>query len=208
MNPFELQTYQELSAAIDAITPDFAADIYALSLYVYDWNDDPRRPMVQLGYNTHAQAQASTPGDDRGPGSPWASDAQEAKWNFAFWLQNELLVIGEADTPAGVLLEELLKAEGIWYSDEEIDSDEERTYALDPLITSRFITMLVGVVRQLHADGVIVRKFGRAIPVLVHELEYYDAIARQNALANPDDVASEFVAWIDGTAARFNAVRP
>jgi hypothetical protein len=204
VNPFELRACQELSAAIDAIPPDIAADIYALSLYVFDWNDDPRRPMVQLGYNTGAQVQASTPRGDPGPGSPFAANTQEAKWNFAFWLQNELVLIGGVETPSGVLLEQVLKSEGKWYSDEEIESDAEHTYALDPLITSRFVTMLVGVVRHLHADGVIVRNFGRPIPVLVHELEYYGAIARQNERANPGEVANEFVTWIDGMEARFN----
>ena len=34
--------------------------------------------------------------------------------------------------------------------------------------------------RGLHDSGDMVAIFGRPIPVLVHELEYYDAIAMQN----------------------------
>jgi hypothetical protein len=37
--------------------------------------------------------------------------------------------------------------------------------------------------------------FGRPIPVLVHELEYYDAIAMQNLAANPPGVADDFIRW-------------
>jgi hypothetical protein len=41
---------------------------------------------------------------------PSASGAEEAKWNVAFWLQNELYLIGERKTEGGQLLQELLKA--------------------------------------------------------------------------------------------------
>jgi hypothetical protein len=46
------------------------------------------------------------------------------------------------------------------------------------------------------ADGLIERVFGHAIPVLIHELEYYDEIAQQNRDANPDELADEFSSWI------------
>lgn len=41
---------------------------------------------------------------------PSASNAEEAKWNFALWLQNELEFIGERQTEAAQLLQEPLKA--------------------------------------------------------------------------------------------------
>jgi hypothetical protein len=59
-----------------------------------------------------------------------------------------------------------------------------------------FVAMLERVVRDLHADGVIERTFGRRVPVLIHELEYYDEIAEQNQRANPDGLADAFAAWI------------
>ena len=42
----------------------------------------------------------------------------------------------------------------------------------------------------------ITRIFGRSIPVIVHELEYYDEIADQNEKANPRELVDGFVAWI------------
>lgn len=196
MNPFESYVFQEISAALKSVSQDDLPDIYVLSLHVFDLDDDPRRPLVQLGYNTNVQVRASTPTDDAGPGCPFASDALEARWNFAFWLQNELLSIGEPGTTAGNLLEEQLKSEQLWYSDEDIVTDEQRTYELDPQITARFVKMLVRVVQALHATGVIVERFGRPLPVLVHELEYYDAIVRQNAEANPAGLTDDFAAWV------------
>jgi hypothetical protein len=188
LNPFESRVFQEMSEAINAIAADAVDDIYVLSLFTYDLDDDPRRPTAQLGYNTLEQVRDRTPD---------ASGVDEATWNFAFYLQNQLLMLGEPGTPTGELLESLLKAEGIWYSDDDIEHDETRTYQLDPMITARFVAMMVRVVQELHASGLVARRFGRPIPVLVHELEYYDVIARQNELANPDGQADEFAAWID-----------
>ena len=50
-----------------------------------DLDDDPRHPILQLGYNTLTHLKERTPS---------ASGAEEAKWNYAFWLQNELTFIG------------------------------------------------------------------------------------------------------------------
>jgi hypothetical protein len=38
--------------------------------------------------------------------------------------------------------------------------------------------------------------FGKTIPVIVHELEYYDQIADQTLKANPPSAADEFAAWV------------
>ena len=69
------------------------SDIYAVSLYVYDMNDNPCEPVVTLGYNTIEQFQREIPN---------ASDEQEAKWNYAFWLQNEELSFGAGETQSVV----------------------------------------------------------------------------------------------------------
>jgi hypothetical protein len=63
-------------------------------------------------------------------------------------------------------------------------------------ITQRFVQACVQLANQLHADGMIRKVFGRPVPVLVHEVEYYDAIADQAEAANPPGVAADFVAWV------------
>jgi len=42
-----------------------------------------------------------------------------------------------------------------------------------------------------------VQILGRAIPVLIHQLEYYDEIAEQNLRANPHGLADDFARWIE-----------
>jgi hypothetical protein len=137
-----------IAQALEQTPADVAADVYVVSLFVYDEEDDPRLPTVTVGFNTEAQVANTT--DD-------ASDADEARWNDA-------------------------------YEDEEGDGGG---------ITERFVELIVGIAQQLHAEGTITRTFGRPIPVLIHELEYYDDIAEQNLRANPGGLADDFARWIE-----------
>lgn len=49
---------------------------------------------------------------------------------------------------------------------------------------------------DLDSTGIIERSIGRTVPVIVHELEYYEAIARQTEAANPPGLADEFTSWV------------
>src|SRR3954447_4615218 len=83
--PFAGYAKSRVISALEATSLDVASDVYVVSLFVYDEEDDPRYPTITVGFNTESRV-ASTAGD--------ASDEDEARWNFAFWLQNELAVIG------------------------------------------------------------------------------------------------------------------
>lgn len=187
MNDFERFFYSHISAALAGIDKSTSADIYALSFFIYDTDDDPRYPVLQLGYNTLTHCAECTTS---------ASSADEAKWNFAFWLQNELKFLGEPGTEGGRLLEEFLKTKGHWYSDEDEEADFDRCMRLGTDITVDFVDACVRIAQELHKNGVIEQHFSRPIPVIVHELEYYDEIAKQTRLANPPGVADEFEDWI------------
>ena len=65
------------------------SDIYVISLFVYDEDDNPNQPTVTLGFNTLSNYEESI---------DVAWDEEEAKWNFAFWLQNEEYVFGVDET--------------------------------------------------------------------------------------------------------------
>ena len=79
----------------------------------------------------------------------------------------------------------------------EIDPDEEEDEAIHA-ITGAFVRILIQVVRELHASGFIREKFGMDMPVLIHELEYYDEILAQNILANGHLPVHEFVNFWNG----------
>lgn len=187
MNDFEQFSYKKISAALADIDTSAILDIYALSFFIHDNDDDPRYPVLQLGYNTLKHVEDSTAS---------ASSLEEAKWNFAFWLQNELEFIGVPETEDAQLLEELLRSRSLWYTDEDEEADFDRCMQIGSDITAYFVDACVRIARALHENGVIEQQFSRSIPIVVHELEYYDEIALQTRSANPLGLVKEFEDWI------------
>lgn len=184
---------------LSTLGADDRADTYVVSFYIYDEDDDPRLPVLTVGNNTESQVRLATePPAGLVKPNPWwtPTDEQEARWNFAFWLQNELAVIGEQtiDPTGAQLRRSWIEGQGLWFDDSD-SSDEQMT--LDATVTNAFVELCVKTVRELHQSGVIEDIFGRSIPVIVHELEYYDAIAAQNREANGEDLASGLVRWIE-----------
>lgn len=187
-----------LVTALESIPLSARADVYVISLLVSDTDDDPRRPTIMVGYNTEQRVAACTPAAGQEPKWPIASDAAEARWNYAFWLQNELAMIcnDAADLQGAELLKAWSKERGYWYCDEEEEDDlDEALERVGPLVTE-FVQIAVSIVKELHDVGEIARLFGRPLPVLIHELEYYEEIAEQNEAANPPDLVASFTRWI------------
>jgi hypothetical protein len=182
--------YETTRDALAGIPDEERPDIYVVSLFVYDEEDDPRRPTVTVGFNTESDvAQAANPAE------AWSTDENEARWNYAFWRQNELALICDtaADPEGAQLREEWARAQGLWY---DVAADDSPVFNEqgEPL-TKAFAELLERVVQRLHADD-IGRIFGKTIPVLIHELEYYDEIAEQNLRANPPAAVPDgFVRW-------------
>jgi hypothetical protein len=178
--------------ALDSVPVADRTDVYVVSLYVSDAEDDPRRPTITVGYNTERQAADCTPS---------ASDAPEARWNYAFWLQNGLTVVcdDDSDQAGAALRNAWAEARGYWYSDEEKERDFYAVLQRVEPLTGEFVRIAVEVVQDVHRDGVIGRIFGRPIPVVIHELEYYEEIAHQNEAANPPGLADAFARWVRST---------
>ena len=62
-------------------------------------------------------------------------------------------------------------------------------------ISFKFVNLLVAVVQGIHASGLLKEKFGREIPVLIHELEYHEKISQQNIEANGEALDRGFVSF-------------
>lgn len=166
--------------ALRRVEPADATDVYVVSLFVYDEDDDPCRPTVMVGFNTEGAV-----GRELGN----ACDPDEARWNSAFWLQSDLGILCDSwSDPGGAALRDE------WVRDRRLEPDVHSP----GYVTRSFVGLLERVVRSLHQDGVIASLFGRSIPVLIHELEYYAEIAEQNQRANPDGLAGAFANWILG----------
>jgi hypothetical protein len=177
------------------------ADVYAVSLFIYDDEDDPLRPTVTAGWNTEAQVRFAMTAPDHARPNPWwkPADEAEARWNYAFWRQDSPSRIGGGDDKAGASLRrEWLVSLGLYEEEPDTSGNAEWEAWLSRAqrVTQRFVDLIVATARQLHDDGTILRIFGRPVPVVVHELEYYDAIADQAVAANPSGLADEFAAWV------------
>jgi len=194
--PLVQEIYERAAAALRSVPDRERGDTYVVSFFVYDEEDDPRLPTITFGTNTETQVRlAANPPADFVKPNPWwePADPEEARWNYAFWQQNNLGVFF-SDT-----VEHWLRETGMWLDDPQGDDDEDAWEALEQAserITPAFALLCAEAARRLHDDGVIVEVFGRPIPVVIHELEYYDAIADETEAANPAGLAAEFIAWV------------
>ncbi|GMQ57254.1 hypothetical protein AN1V17_16490 [Vallitalea sediminicola] len=186
---FDEYIFNKVKDEIDSWNDSLIEDIYVISFCIENINDDYRLPTVTLGYNTISNVKEVKVS---------AGDFEEARWNYAFWLQNRELVIGDiyneindADKVRG-----WIKEQGLYFTDEEESKDFDRIVELGEKIIIEFVDIIISVVQKLHSENVIKDKFKRDIPLIIHELEYYDEIAEQNIKANPNDVINEFVEWV------------
>lgn len=163
-------------------------DIYAISLFVYDDCDNPCKPTVTLGYNTENQIENEL---KRNP------DKEEVRWNYAFWLQNNFLCFGIDDT-ADIVKNWINENNLPYYDDEDSAWDNDEIYEETEKITEAFVNELISIVQEIHEQGILTQKFGKEIPVIIHELEYYDEIAEQNVKANGWELIEEFVKFCNG----------
>jgi hypothetical protein len=122
----------------------------------------------------------------------------EAKWNYAYWCQDIEYQFGYGETAGLVkqwIYENNLESHTIENEDEMYD-DKMRYIGKGPILTQRFVDILVDVANRLHSENITQNKDGEKIPIIIHELEYYEAIAEQNERANPQGQANEFIKWV------------
>jgi hypothetical protein len=209
MHQFESHVFDRVSQEISQLhfkpvhaeaakrgVPQSAADVYALSFYIWGEEDDPRRMILEVSYNTTARYSCCTPGADR-QAEFVASSIAEAKWNYAFWLQQPFAFIGASDDPGGEaalsLREQWIVEQELSYTDEDEKDDFERTMELGEQIENNFWALCSRVARKLHDGGIIATTFGRPIPVIVHDLDFDDRSFDHTRQANPDGIADEFL---------------
>ena len=175
MTDFPEYLLEHAIGALRGIPEAERADVYVVSFFVYDEDDDPARPTLTVGTNTERAVQSALE----------STDEPEARWNYAFWQKDHLAVIADRGLdPVGVeLRDDWIRAHGL----SPDDYDE---------ISQLFVRLCIDTVKELHSGGTIRTVFGRSIPVIIHELEYYDAIVDQNVEANPDGLVSGLAAWV------------
>lgn len=161
--------------------------IYAISFYVYDLEDNPCKPAITLGFNTEEEVSNMLK----------YADEQEVRWNYAYWIQNMEGTYGWDDTSYKQIKEWVIENNFLYKENyNPFDTSMELIIELRK-ITEAFVQILIDVVNEIHSSGLITTKLKRDIPIIIHELEYYDKIVKQNIEANGIDLVKDFVNYIN-----------
>ena len=160
--------------------------IYAVSFFVYsnecyEDGDFYNVPIFEISYNTESDCGLSGPHSER-------------RWNYAFWRQDTTSVI-DPEHPDRVtdLLFDWFREQGI----EDPGAEEPRADGPEGFLA--LVELAGKVARRFQDEGLLRQKFGRPIPILVHDLEYAGCTLEATEYANPNGEAADFLAgdWDD-----------
>lgn len=156
-------------------------DIYAVSFFVYSnemfhFGGYDNVSTFAISYNTEA---------DCGNAGPHT----EKRWNYAFWRQDEWRIIEPDENSMGMqLLFEWYREQGITnVGYEGVDTPD------GPVGFPELVDLTGKVARRLQEEGFLLEKFGRPIPILIHDLEYTDCTLKATEYANPNGEAADFL---------------
>lgn len=186
----DLQAYLEKKLR-DVISTWTEADIYAISFFVYS-----NEAFVYKGHSnvTEFCVSYNTENDCVGTG-----ELSEERWNYAFWRQNETPIIEANNENEGmrILFE--------WYEENGIDNigyenydscyDNDMQYiGKSPVGYYELLLEITAVAKKLQDSGFIKSKFGKPIPIIIHDLEYPWYIIEATKKANSNGEANMFFA--------------
>ncbi|MBE6639007.1 MAG: hypothetical protein E7616_06090 [Ruminococcaceae bacterium] len=179
--------YEKIKSIMDAWSEP---DIYAISFFVYsnesyEYKDFSNVSSFAISYNTESDCEGADAYD-------------EERWNYAFWRQDEQMII-DPDAP-----DELIDLLYAWYKEngiEDIGEEDDNCYDEDfnyigkgPVGHYELLQIVSEVAKKLQTEGYIEAHFGKKLPIIIHGLEYawYDIEATKKA--NPSGEADIFIA--------------
>lgn len=186
----DLQAYLEKKLR-DVISTWTETDIYAISFFVYS-----NEAFVYNGHSnvTEFCVSYNTENDCVGTG-----ELSEERWNYAFWRQNETPIIKANNENEGmrILFE--------WYEENGIDNIGYENYdscynndmqyiGKGPIGYYELLLEITAVAKKLQDSGFIKSKFGKPIPIIIHDLEYPWYIIEATKKANSNGEANMFFA--------------
>lgn len=186
----DLQIYIErkLRDIISAWNED---DIYAVSFLVcsneaYEYQDYSNVTEFFVSFNAESDCAGM-------------EEMSEERWNYAFWRQNETPIIEAVNENEGIkILFEWYKRNGIYnigYENPNACYDSEMRYiGKGPVGYYELLSEITIVAKKLQESGFIMNKFGRPIPIIIHDLEYSWYTLEATQKANPNGEADIFFA--------------
>ena len=185
-----LQTY--LQTKLRGILSSWDEEgIYAISFLV---SANPAQEYGECSNVTEFCVSYNTESDCAG-----ADALSEERWNYAFWRHNETPVIRADEDDEGMKTLFAWYAENgvenIGYEDPAASYDSKMLYiGKGPAGYYELLTQAAAAARALQESGFIREKFGRPIPILVHDLEYPWYVFEATRTANPNGEADPFFA--------------
>lgn len=160
-------------------------DIYAISFFVYSneaylYGEFSNVSEFLISYNTESDCET-------------ADVKSEERWNYAFWRQN---VITITDNEGLQVLFQWYKENGIDNIGHEDDNCYDENYQYigkGPVGYYELLTVVSEVANKLQNENYIVNKFGKSLPIIVHDLEYSWYVVGATKNANPNGEADQFL---------------
>lgn len=184
----DLQAYLEKKLQ-EIISSWKEENIYAISFLVcsnetYEYNGYSNVTEFSVSYNTEKDCNG-------------AGKLSEERWNYAFWRKNETFIIEANNQNEGIkILFDWYHENGIdniGFEDLDVCYDNEMRYiGKGPVGYYELLTEIIAVAKKMQVSGFVKDKFGRAIPIIIHDLEYPWYIIEANKKANPNGEAETF----------------
>lgn len=117
----------------------------------------------------------------------------EERWNYAFWRQNEIAI---TDDEGMEVLFQWYKENGIHnigYEEGNCYDENQRYVGKGPVGYYELLTVVSDVAYKLQNENYIVHKFGKALPIIIHDLEYTWYVIEATKKANPNGEAAQFI---------------
>ena len=185
----DLQAYLE-NKLRDIISAWNENNIYAISFFVYSneaysYNGYSNVTKFSVSYNTENDCNG-------------AGELSEERWNYAFWHQNETPIIDVDSENEGIkILFDWYKENGIdniGYEDYNACYDDEMRYiGKGPVGYYELLLEITDVAKRLQDSGFVKNKFGKLIPIIIHDLEYSWYMIEATKKANTNGEADAFL---------------
>jgi hypothetical protein len=190
--PILTKACQDIIAKADA---EKLKDVYVVFIYVEDEND--RMPELCLGWNTNATWKACCPRPGQESRWPIASSAGEAKWNFAFWEDDEgtPLMTYFGKEQGNQLKVDWMRANDFYVDKDLRDSDFDAYLRTLQKCSDALWQLGADLALQLRKETFFTDVFGHRIPILVLECHMDDRMNEYVKMANPDGQAEDLDSW-------------
>jgi hypothetical protein len=186
----EKHLFTLLAEAIDKRIPADVKDIYALSFYAFPLDEDPRQMRLEMSHNTESQAQAAV---------SLVRDPREGRWNYAYWLQEPTAIFGRGSKQERrdiAVRDAWMRQADLFYTDvEEIEYPDMIEPKIERL-PAAFHEMLARVAQRLHGDSVLDKRWGKALPIIIHNGDFDENTLRLTRSGNPPEILTDFEEWM------------